>query len=210
MVAVDRMRALGKPLGTTVTGRAEFRMPVQAGAMEKAAGLVAGEFVTVIPGARWNTKRWPLERYGKIVGNLLEQGDEVVLLGSPDERALCEQIEGMVEKVRGGRVMNLAGKTDLATMVALLARTRLLVANDSGPLHVATALGVPAVALYGPTDPAFVGPHGQMENVLRHEVECFPCRNRECSHHSCMNGLTVERVWEKTQTLLPTINGKAR
>jgi heptosyltransferase-1/heptosyltransferase-2 len=211
MLAVDRMRALGKPLGTTPQAPADFRLPLQPAAVEKAAALLpADDFVTIIPGARWNTKRWPLDRYTQIVQNLLAQGDTVLLLGSPDEQPLCDQIQASIEnrKSKLENLKNLAGKTDLATMSALLARTRLLIANDSGPLHVAAALATPAVALYGPTNPAFVGPHGQLQNVLRHDVPCFPCRHRDCSHHSCMNGLTTDAVWQKTtELLLPTING---
>jgi heptosyltransferase-1/heptosyltransferase-2 len=208
MLAVDRMRALGKPLHTLPQTPAEFRLPLQPAAVEKAAALLpADDFVTVIPGARWNTKRWPLDRYTQIVQNLLAQGDTVLLLGSPDEQPLCDQIEAALHS-KSSALLNLAGKTDLATMSALLARTRLLIANDSGPLHVAAALATPAVALYGPTNPAFVGPHGQLQNVLRHDVPCFPCRHRDCSHHSCMNGLTTDAVWQKTTELLfPTING---
>jgi ADP-heptose:LPS heptosyltransferase len=92
-------------------------------------------------------------------------------------------------------------------MVAVIARARLVIGNDSGPLHVATALGVRVVGLYGPTDPAFVGPYGQMENVVRHEVPCFPCRNKTCGHHSCMQGVTVELVWEKAKGMLPAGTG---
>ncbi len=214
MLAVDRMRALGKPLGTNPTTPADFRLPLQPAAVEKAAALLpSGDFVTVIPGARWNTKRWPIDRYTQIVQNLLAQNAPVLLLGSPDEKPLCDQIVAQLEtrNAKLETVVNLAGKTDLATMSALLARTRLLIANDSGPLHVAAALGTPAVALYGPTNPAFVGPHNQLHNVLRHDVPCFPCRHRDCSHHSCMNGLTTDIVWQKTQSLLtPTINGASR
>ncbi len=212
MLAVDRMRALGKALGTNTAAPAEFRLPLQSAAVEKAAALLPHDVVTLIPGARWNTKRWPLDRFTQIAENLLAQGETLLLLGSPDEKTLCDQIVQAIEnrKSKIENILNLAGKTDLATMAALLARTRLLIANDSGPLHVAAALGTPAVALYGPTNPAFVGPYGQLQNVLRHDVSCFPCRHRTCSHHSCMNGLAVDTVWQKTTELLaPTINGKS-
>jgi heptosyltransferase-2 len=118
-----------------------------------------------------------------------------VLLGSPDEKNLCDSIE---ESLKPNTVLtNLAGKTNLAEMIALLSRAKFIIGNDSGPLHVATALGRPCVAIYGPTSENFVGPYGQLENVIRHNVECHPCRRKTCDHHSCMKGVTVEVVWAK-------------
>jgi lipopolysaccharide heptosyltransferase II len=134
---------------------------------------------------------------------LLDAGQHVVLLGSPDEKPLCDEIEAGSRKPEA-RSINLAGRTDIATMIALLARARLVLANDSGPLHIAAALGTRVVALYGPTSPSFVGPYGQLENVLRQEAPCHPCRLRECDHHSCMNGLTVEMVWRRVAAGLGT------
>jgi len=208
IVAVERMRELGRPLNLRRDLPVQFRVPLQPLAKSKATELLdsppfhgADAFVAVIPGARWNTKRWPAERYGALVRQLNGKGHAVVLLGSPDEKNLCDQIEHAAAQDHGA-ALNLAGKTDLATMIAVLARARLVVGNDSGPLHVAVALGRPIVALYGPTDPNFVGPFGQIDQVLRHPVPCHPCRRRECDHHSCMNGLAVELVWEKTQRQL--------
>ena len=203
MLAVERMRALGAPLGTDSKSSAQFRLPLQPIAIQAAAALAPDPFVALIPGARWNTKRWPLDRYTQVAQHLLDAGHHVVLLGSPDENPLCDEIEAGSRK-QGARSLNLAGRTDVATMIALLARAKLVLANDSGPLHIAAALGTRVVALYGPTSPSFVGPYGQMENVLRQDVPCHPCRLRECDHHSCMNGLTVESVWQRVAAGLDT------
>ena len=179
---------------------AQFRMPI--GRMPALEASLSDSFVAVVPGARWDTKRWPIERYTQLVRQLIGEGRQVVLLGSPDEKALCDQIE---REVAGGmRVMNLAGRTALGEMIAVLAHATLVIGNDSGPLHVAVALGRRTLGIYGPTDPSFVGPHGQLDQVIRHDVPCFPCRNRECWHHSCMNGVPVELVWEKTRKVLST------
>jgi len=189
MVAVDRMRALGTVLGTNSEERAEFRVPV------KTYDIPDG-YIVVIPGARWDTKRWSLERFAEVARRLIAQGRSVVLLGSPDERAICEEL-GRMDGC--GEVINLAGQTSMAQMIGALAGAELVVANDSGPLHVAVALGKRIVAIYGPTSPEFVGPYGQMENVVRHEVACHPCRQRTCDHHACMKKVTVEMVWEKVK-----------
>jgi lipopolysaccharide heptosyltransferase I len=213
MVAVDRMRALAGALGIDVSGAAEFRMPVARAAGAIVAGteederlrtlVAATDFVAVIPGARWNTKRWPIDRYTELVRHLLTEGHSVVLLGSPDEQPLADTIEAALEDHpptdASATLVNLAGKTTLAEMIGVLARTALVIGNDSGPLHIAIALGRKTLSIYGPTDPNFVGPYGQLEHVLRHAVPCHPCRRKECDHHSCMNGVPVELAWEKAR-----------
>ena len=102
MLAVDRMRALGVPLGTNIARAAEFRMVVAAEARVKAEALlvrggVGGAYVVLIPGARWETKRWPMERYAEVAARLADCGEQVVLVGSPDEKALCDQMQSKIE-----------------------------------------------------------------------------------------------------------------
>ncbi len=203
MLAVDRMRELLAPLKIDTSRSVQFRMAFPL--LNAAAVISDNNFVVVIPGARWATKRWPLERYAEIVKKLLSHGERVVLLGSPDEKPLCDRIVNTLRNTQSldsTHLHNLAGSTTLSEMIDLLSRAKWVLGNDSGPLHIAVALGTKTLSLYGPTDPAFVGPYGQLDHVIRHDVPCFPCRNRECSHHSCMNGVPVELVWEKTQALL--------
>jgi heptosyltransferase I len=195
MLAVDRMRALGQPLGTDLSKPAQFRVPVPALPGELAAFSASNSFVAVLPGARWATKRWPRERFAALADCLLQNHHTVVLLGSLDEKPLCGELQSRI-KNQESRIHNLAGQSPIPVLVALLARARLVIANDSGPLHIAAALGRPVIGLYGPTSPVFVGPYGQGANILRHDVPCHPCRRRMCEHHSCMKGLSVERVWE--------------
>jgi heptosyltransferase-1/heptosyltransferase-2 len=166
----------------------------------RAAGL-PDAFVVLIPGARWDTKRWPIERYAAVAEQILGSGRALVILGSPDERTLCIDLEARIRHadVPRGAVLNHAGRTSLKELIAWMARAELVIGNDSGPLHIAVALGKKVVGIYGPTSPAFVGPYGQLENVLRHDVPCHPCRRKDCDHHSCMQGVTVEVVWEKVR-----------
>ena len=203
MLAVDRMRALGKPLGTDPTKSAEFRILIPQLPDQFTAFGAPDSFIVLIPGARWDTKRWPLDRFATLANRLLQDGHTVVLLGSPDEKPLCDTLQKQLE-TRNSKletIHNLAGQTPLPALVALLSRARLVIANDSGPLHITAALARPLIALYGPTSPAHVGPFAQLQNILRHDVPCHPCRLRTCDHHSCMNGLSVELVWEKTRQL---------
>jgi heptosyltransferase I len=205
-LAVDRMRALGKPLGADGSKPAQFRIPVPELPVHYSAFKVQDSFIAVIPGARWPTKRWAVERFAALAERLLQEGHTLLLLGSPDEKSLCDALQQEIEHRTSNtaNLHNLAGQSPIPTLIALLARARLVIANDTGPLHMAGALGRPVVALYGPTSPAFVGPYGQLGNVLRHDVPCHPCRLRTCDHHSCMQGLSVDVVWEKTARALAT------
>ena len=167
-MAVVRMRALLDPLGVQHDGAPEYRVPLGAEAVAKAAAVVpAGGrgAIGFIPGSRGEGKRWSAEGFAHVI-SVLAKEHAVVLFGSPDERELCEEIVRRSGSAGCARV-NLAGKTNIAEMTAALARCRLIIGNDTGPLHVAVALGRPILGLYGKTDPRSVGPYGQLENVVR-------------------------------------------
>jgi ADP-heptose:LPS heptosyltransferase len=92
--------------------------------------------------------------------------------------------------------MDLAGRTSLRELVVLLERAELVIANDSGPMHIAAALGKPLVSLFGPTNPVRTGPYLRGDSVVRVEIPCSPCYSRSCSHISCMRWIDVEHVME--------------
>ncbi|PYS42853.1 MAG: lipopolysaccharide heptosyltransferase II, partial [Acidobacteria bacterium] len=97
----------------------------------------------------------------------------------------------------------LNGKTSLGTLIGVLAESSLMITNDSGPMHVAAALGVPTVAIFGSTDARVTGPCGRRTRVVKHAVECSPCLLRECPiDHRCMMGVTVEDVCKAAKELL--------
>jgi heptosyltransferase-2 len=146
------------------------------------------------PGARWGTKRWPF--YPDLAAAL---GEPVVVLGGDDDVGLGE---GIVARAPG-RSWNAAGALPLTVSAALLARAALLITNDSAPLHLATALGVPVVALFGPTVPAFgFGPVWPEDRVIEHPgLACRPCHHHgpmtcPLGHHRCMREIEVEAVVE--------------
>ena len=164
-MAVVRMRSLLDPLGVPHDGPPEYRVPLDPQAGAKALALVPENTVGFIPGSRGEGKRWQAEGFAAVVAALAEQ-HSVALFGSPDERALCEQIAAL-SGTSGQPRINLAGQTSIGEMTAALARCRMVIGNDTGPLHVAVALGKTILGLYGRTDPGSVGPYGQLENVVR-------------------------------------------
>jgi ADP-heptose:LPS heptosyltransferase len=95
---------------------------------------------------------------------------------------------------RIGGDLNLAGKTNLRQLVALLERAELVIANDSGPMHIAAALGRPLVTMFGPTNPVRTGPYRRDDAVIRVDIPCSPCYSRRCSHISCMKWLESGHV----------------
>jgi heptosyltransferase-1 len=145
-----------------------------------------GRYALLLPGTNWETKRWPVEKFAGMVAPLREQfGLVSVLAGGPDAGAMASAIPGAVD---------LTCRTTLKQLTALLERADLVVANDSGPMHIAAALGRPLVTPFGPTNPVRTGPFGRMDSVIRLNIECSPCYSRHCSHRSCLRGLEVDPV----------------
>jgi heptosyltransferase-2 len=126
----------------------------------------------------------------------------IAIFGTAEEAALGEQVAAMV--VRDGvRVLNLAGKTKLRDFIDMAAACDLFMTNDSGTMHIASAMGVPTVAIFGPTDERATGPAGDRYRILRHPVECAPCHLRECPiDHRCMTGVTAEEAIHAAEQLL--------
>ena len=165
------------------------------------AGAAQGDaLVALHPGAlNMAAKRWFPDRWARVADRVQrELGLQVVLVGSSSEAHLVEEVARAMETPAIG----LAGKTTVPELVALLARCRLFLGGDSGPLHLASALGVPSVSVYGPTDPAVTGPLGRRARVLRSGVECSPCydprRAPVCRRGDliCMAEVSVEDVFQ--------------
>ena len=173
---------------------------------------VEGAAVGISPGAAYgNAKRWYPERFAAVAQRL---GPSTALLfGSQGERALCETVAETL-RAAGRPVHNLAGETSLREFIDLAAACQLFLTNDSGAMHVASALGVPTVAVFGATDDTTTGPTGPLARVVREHAECSPCLLRECPiDHRCMTAVTVERtaavaleLWkEATPTWIPEL-----
>jgi heptosyltransferase-2 len=158
--------------------------------------------IGISPGAAYGTaKRWLPERFAEAAGAIASaRGASLALFGSRAEHDLCEQIARMLD---GHDVTNYAGKTTLEQFIELAARCELFLTNDSGAMHIASALGVPTVAIFGATDHEATGPIGPRSRVVRQKVECSPCLLRECPiDHRCMTRVSSERVVREALALL--------
>jgi lipopolysaccharide heptosyltransferase I len=188
--AIDRYLCVTEALGCGCDP-VEFPFPTDDADRQYVASLVpAPRYAVLMPGTNWETKRWPVERFAALVVRLRERfGLETVVAGGPADAALAAPIE------RAG-ALNLAGKTTLRQLTALLERAALVVANDSGPMHIAAALGRPLVAPFGPTSPVRTGPYRRPDSVIRLDIPCSPCFSRTCSHQSCLRWLEAGPVLE--------------
>ncbi|MGH8023699.1 MAG: lipopolysaccharide heptosyltransferase II [Limisphaerales bacterium] len=154
---------------------ADFRNPVR--------------WIAIQPGARWPTKCWPPEHFAEFV-HLFSRGvpdARFVVTGSRTDKPRGE----VIVRAAPERVLNLCGETTLLEMIECLRLCDLMITNDTGPMHAAAALGVPVVALFGPTDPRNTGPYGQLENVLRIDLPCAPCFKTYCRWKNPMECLTA-------------------
>ena len=156
--------------------------------------------VAFLPVSRWETKNWPGKCYVEVIKRLKSvTGASVFLVGGPGDVDVCEQI---IRDAGGG--INMAGKMSLIETGGLLKEMDLLIANDSGPMHMAVALGVPVLAIYGPTDPQRTGPYGSLNRIARTSLDCQPCFSRTCRREGipCLSGVTPEKVGEMALEML--------
>ena len=162
--------------------------------------------VAFAPGAEFGVaKRWPAAHYAQLAARVAATmpGVQITLMGSVNDVETCEQV--LVQSgLADGVVRNLAGRTSLDDAIALLARARAVVSNDSGLLHIASALNRPVVALYGSTDPDYAPPLSEVARMISLRLACSPCRKRECplGHHDCMNKMSVDLVWNELAPIL--------
>jgi heptosyltransferase-2 len=158
-------------------------------------------FLVLNPGAAYGSaKRWYPDRFAHVADTLAgEFGLQVALIGSEPERAIAEEIREQTTS----KAAILSGKTSLETLIGVLAESSLMVTNDSGPMHIAAALGVPTVAVFGSTDDIVTAPYGPGTRIVKQAVECSPCLLRDCPiDHRCMDRVTVEHVCRAARELM--------
>lgn len=159
-------------------------------------------FVAINPVAKWPTKLWPAERFRELAERLLEKCFQVVFTGSKEDRPLIDEIACMLS----APAVRLDGRTTLKVLAAVYRSASVVVSTDTGPMHLAAAVGTPVVALFGPTAPWRTGPYGEGHVVLRAGVSCSPCFSKSCrttdlEAMACMNRITVEQVVEEVARL---------
>jgi heptosyltransferase-2 len=158
-------------------------------------------FVVLNPGAFYGpAKRWPESKFARLASLLQDRKNaDILIVGSSEEADLAKKISSCLRI----KPVILSGKTTLSQLAGLLAHAHLFVSNDSGPMHLATALRIPVVAIFGPTDPRITGPFHQPSWVVKKDVACWPCRHRECpTDHRCMDLITVEDVYSACEAVL--------
>jgi lipopolysaccharide heptosyltransferase I len=195
---VDRGLALAEAAGGRRPATAEFplRIPASAApdAVRRALGLGASDgFSALNPGAAWPNKRWPPERFGALAATIyLRWGLRSIVLWGPGEEALA----GAVSHASDGAALP-APSTTLADLAAVLRAARLVVAGDTGPLHLAAALGTPVVGLFGPTDPARNGPWAPADVTVSRSARCRCSHERRCTAAEwCLDDVAVAEVVE--------------
>ena len=195
---------LGTVLPTVYPGEVEQREVDELLSTKELAG--AKTLVAIAPGTIWNTKRWPKERFAGLARTLAQKNIGVILIGGPDDAALGDEVR---DQASHPLVQNLAGKLSLLGSAECIRRCKVLVSNDSAPMHVAVAVRTPVVAIFGATVPAFgFAPVGANDTV----VETRGLRCRPCSIHGgekcpigtfeCMMNISVERVLQRVEDRL--------
>jgi heptosyltransferase II len=175
---------------------------MQGHSLLRANGIVANSLlVALCPGSiNSRAKRWPSERYAQLADRLIEElGARVLLIGSAAELAISLQVSSSMRQ----KPVILTGKTELSQLIAILSVVDLLVTNDTGPAHIAPALGIPTLVVFGPTNPLTTRPFSPRAELVRHPPDCAPCMLRDCPiDHRCMTAISSDEVFERARILL--------
>lgn len=161
---------------------------------------ISGRFVVINPGAKSHLKRWSAEGFAAVADRIVSEcGAEAVFIGTGNDE---EVVAGTTLKMRGA-YHNLVNKTNIRQLAALIKRSRLLITNDSAPLHLACAVGAKVLAIFGPTDPRKYGPTGEFDLVISKKLHCSPCENAKCAYdYECMKLITAEEVFDNAKIML--------
>jgi lipopolysaccharide heptosyltransferase I len=191
---IDKNLALLRPLGIEAVGLREFPLPrseERAQAMRTAVSSFGlKDFIILNAGGGWESKLWPPEGFGAVAKTLHERGVRSLVTWGPGEERLADRV---VAASQGAALK--CFPTTLVEMAELVRIARLMVAADTGPLHIACAVGTPVVGIYGPTDPARNGPFSPRDVTVRRTPLCSPCHRRRCSiHEGVMQALMPQEV----------------
>jgi 3-deoxy-D-manno-octulosonic-acid transferase/heptosyltransferase-1 len=179
--ALDRGLKLLEGVGIG-DGKVVYDFAISSRARERVDDLVGKEgedsrpLVAMHPVTRWRTKQWTEEGFAEVAKGLLARGYRVVFSGAPQDKGVLD----LIEKHAGMPLERTDGKLDLKGVAALFERADVVVSTDTGPMHIAVAVGTPVVALFGPTSPNRTGPHGEGNIVLQGGVGCSPCFSKVC------------------------------
>jgi heptosyltransferase-1 len=210
--AVDWYLEVLRPLGVPVHWNFTWLPPrrqAEAAVKEK-QGTVSARWIVLQPGARWANKRWPIEHFTELVRRLASDYADLrfAILGGRDDAVLGESIA----RADPERCLDLTGRALLPEMIEWIRHSELMVTNDTGPMHVAAAMGKPVVALFGPTEPRRIGPYWQIDRVIRlTSLPCSPCLKDTCAYQKpfeCLRGLSPAVVHVEVRRRLSELKGK--
>ncbi|MFA5863598.1 MAG: lipopolysaccharide heptosyltransferase II [Phycisphaerae bacterium] len=211
---VDRIAALDSLLDLDLTAP-KFILHIQDSAKQKindflhARDLKPNQFITLAPGGTWPSKRWPTEKFAQLANLIVTQLNyPVVLVGGRSEKPLAESI---LQKANNPKIFDLTAHTTLPELLAVLANSKALVCNDSGPMHMAVALNIPVTAIIGPTNPQRTGPYRRPQSIVKSAKPCSPCYKRQCTQvpesqiPPCMHEISVDQVFKNLKSQLQIV-----
>jgi lipopolysaccharide heptosyltransferase I len=211
--AVDKCLEVAKAIGAKA-GKKGFPLKIDRKIKAAIRDLLGGinEYVVIVPSARWSSKRWPAKNFASLIKKIPMP---CVITGSRNDRKISREITGARgegREVRGQKskeptnIIDLCGRTDLKELTAVIAGAKAVVTNDSGPMHIAAALGRPVVAVFGPTDPIKTGPYNWQKSgkakVIKANVSCSPCRKKRCEKLTCMHDININQVFKALKEYL--------
>lgn len=207
---IDKNLALLAAVAIEAVGGRDFPLPPhgrERARIERELALAGDERAILLhPGGGWAGKLWPAERYGELARRLAARGSAVRVSWGPSERELAERVVAA-----SAGAARLAPATNLLELAALAEASRAVVAADTGPLHLACAVGTPVVALFGPTDPARNGPFDPADAIVARRPSCFPCHRRDCpTHRRTMDEIAVDEVERALLGRLARLGAEAR
>ena len=213
--ALERYLHLLRPMGI-VHPPVRYDLPIGPRAQATADRLLQAHAtgpdaprIAINPMAQWPTKLWPNAHFAELADRLVERRRaDVFFTGGPEDRGVIDDILGRMRHPAA----NLAGQTSLLELAALFTRMACVITTDTGPMHIASAVKAPVVAIFGPTSPGRTGPYGPRRRIVRASLPCIPCFKRGCAiRNQCMTAITAAQVESAVDDLLdrpaPTIDG---
>ena len=190
------MSMMAEFLNEPLPERVVFEMPENAAAAKKATALLCSfakeKLIALAPGARWESKQWPPEFFAECVNLFAQKHPDwyFVILGSPNEKQQGEILKRMLKTP----ALNLIGLTGIPELVECIRKSRLLLCNDSGPMHIAASAGTKVLAFFGPTYPELTGPYCKVKKVFQPKLDCIKCFRKYCQNTLCHRSISAGEV----------------
>ncbi len=180
--------------------------PVVSAEIKRKWQTESSRWIVFQPGARWLNKRWPVENYAQLIKMMASAypGFRFAIMGSQDDK----EAGAALTQAAPEQCLDLTGKISLPEMIEWIRLSELMISNDTGPMHVAAALGKKVVAIFGPTEPRRTGPYGQLQNVVRVDLPCAPCLKSRCTYSKpmeCLKAIAPQMILDRVTKLLSPI-----